>query len=377
MAEDKIHLKLGVFILSGLALCVAAVVVFGSGVLFQNTMSAETYFDESVQGLDVGAPVKYRGVKIGNVSNITFPTNEYDVGRVGGEYVMVVMELEKSIIDQFFDDDDISKEVGQIVADGLRVRLTIQGLTGVSFLEFDYFDPARNTVLPISWTPKHLFVPSAPSTFSRIEEALNTVASGLDTVKEFDFLRLTDTLNAILDKINASLESAKVDQVSDLVVKNLEQLSKVFVLVEEMLAAEGADTILPNLAKSAEIMAGVLDESEDELIKTVDNFETTAANLAATSERVNALLTSPDMTKGVESLAHGLQDVEQIAAGLKRSTKSLGELAAGNKEDIRTIIEETKMLVENLNLLIRGLEANPATLIFGTPPERIDLEELP
>jgi paraquat-inducible protein B len=377
MPEDKVYIKLGIFIVCGLFLCVTAVIILGSGVLFKNTISAETYFNESVQGLDVGAPVKYRGVQIGNVSEITFPTSEYTIEDIGAEYVMVMMELEKGIINTFFKDQDIQKEVGEIIAEGLRVRLTVQGLTGVSFLEMDYFDPERNQVLPISWVPKSLFIPSAPSTFSRIEEALNTAASGLDALREIDLSQLTDNVTGILEKINTSLESAQVDQISDLLVKNLDSLSKVVMSVEGMLAAEGAQTIMPNMVQSAQSLAKILEESDDDIVRTIDNFEATTANLAETSEKVNALLASPDMVQGMESLANGLKDIDLIAAGLKRSVTALSEMSEGNKEDIRSIVEESKMLMENLNLLIRGLEANPAVLLFGSPPQPIDLEKLP
>jgi ABC-type transporter Mla subunit MlaD len=63
--------------LSGITIAVLAVIILGTGALFKKKVMMETYFDESVQGLSVGAPLKYRGVTIGSVEHIGFVRNDY------------------------------------------------------------------------------------------------------------------------------------------------------------------------------------------------------------------------------------------------------------------------------------------------------------
>ncbi len=70
MASPSNHWKLGLFVVCGVALGLTSVVVLGARGLHENTVSYQSYFDESVQGLDVGSPVKFRGVTIGTVSKI-------------------------------------------------------------------------------------------------------------------------------------------------------------------------------------------------------------------------------------------------------------------------------------------------------------------
>lgn len=62
------YYRLGLFVMIGAAALVAVILVFGARNLFTKTITAETYIKESVQGLDVGAPVRFRGVRIGQIS---------------------------------------------------------------------------------------------------------------------------------------------------------------------------------------------------------------------------------------------------------------------------------------------------------------------
>src|SRR5438477_10217476 len=77
MSAQAHYFKIGLFMLSGITLVVLAVIILGAGALFKKKFMMETYFDESVQGLSVGAPLKYRGVTIGRVEHIGFVRNEY------------------------------------------------------------------------------------------------------------------------------------------------------------------------------------------------------------------------------------------------------------------------------------------------------------
>jgi len=72
MSEKANYFKIGLFFLSGTILAVIALIILGEGTFFQKKVLLETYFKESVQGLDIGSPVKFRGVLIGNVEKITF-----------------------------------------------------------------------------------------------------------------------------------------------------------------------------------------------------------------------------------------------------------------------------------------------------------------
>ena len=115
---------------------------------------SRSYFSESVQGLEVGAPVKYRGVTIGRVTDIGLVSAEYG-GRqpidaasatpIGWCSCAIVVDTTK--IGQMPD-------TAEAVALGLRARLASQGITGLSYLELDFVDPARYPALDVPWPPK-------------------------------------------------------------------------------------------------------------------------------------------------------------------------------------------------------------------------------
>ena len=84
------YFKIGLFVISATIIGVLGVVVLGVGTIFQKRTWVETYIDESVQGLDVGSPVKFRGVPVGKVEQITLTSVEYSTRR---RYVVVRIGL--------------------------------------------------------------------------------------------------------------------------------------------------------------------------------------------------------------------------------------------------------------------------------------------
>ena len=78
MSAEARYFRVGLFVLVGIAVIVAAVLVLAGGNLFRQPVVAETYFDEAVEGLEVGSPVKLRGVQIGQVSWIGFVDDVYE-----------------------------------------------------------------------------------------------------------------------------------------------------------------------------------------------------------------------------------------------------------------------------------------------------------
>src|SRR6266536_1709719 len=78
MSAKANYFKLGLFVIGATVALVLLLVILGSGKWFQSKTVVETYFDESVQGLDVGSKVKYRGVNVGEVTKIGFTYNKYE-----------------------------------------------------------------------------------------------------------------------------------------------------------------------------------------------------------------------------------------------------------------------------------------------------------
>jgi phospholipid/cholesterol/gamma-HCH transport system substrate-binding protein len=135
LARPSTKVKVGTFVLVAVGLIVIGVAILGSGSLFRQTERAETYINESVQGLDVGSSVKFRGVQIGRVTDIGFVQPEYDVDRSSELARLVLVRFE--IFPRTFGAGvgSLGREVEGMVQRGLRVRLAQQGLTGTEYLE--------------------------------------------------------------------------------------------------------------------------------------------------------------------------------------------------------------------------------------------------
>src|SRR5580700_6513565 len=92
MAAPTNHWKLGLFVVAGFVVSVASIAALGARSLQRETVSYASFFDESVQGLDVGSPVKFRGVAIGSVSVINIAPDHRQVA--------VTCQLEVSQLDE-------------------------------------------------------------------------------------------------------------------------------------------------------------------------------------------------------------------------------------------------------------------------------------
>jgi phospholipid/cholesterol/gamma-HCH transport system substrate-binding protein/paraquat-inducible protein B len=145
------YFKVGLFVIFSMALLIAAIILFGAGEVFQQKAYLETYVDESVQGVEAGSPVKHRGVPNGNIAEIDFVRNVYPDQLKGddlytkGRYVYILVALNPSAF-RGVDEYDAPLAIERMVQDGLRLQMVPQGITGIYYLEADYFDPRR--ILP-------------------------------------------------------------------------------------------------------------------------------------------------------------------------------------------------------------------------------------
>src|ERR1700754_700444 len=107
MSQKPNYFRIGLFIVVALAVLTGGLIAFGAGQMFRPRIYIETYVDGTVQGVDVGSPVKFRGVPIGQVSSISFTFNEYgapsQVGRFN--YVRILMEIEREMFPGMFSEN--------------------------------------------------------------------------------------------------------------------------------------------------------------------------------------------------------------------------------------------------------------------------------
>jgi len=126
---------IGVFVVGAAALLVIAIAVFGSGALFKRSDKYVLFFDGSVKGLSVGAPVIFRGVKIGNISQVSliYDSSTKDV------LIPVIIDVELDRV-RGVPDKLGYPDYSFLIKQGLRAKLEIQNfITGQLMLAFDFY----------------------------------------------------------------------------------------------------------------------------------------------------------------------------------------------------------------------------------------------
>ncbi|MEX1110662.1 MAG: MlaD family protein [Chthoniobacterales bacterium] len=295
MSAKSNYFKIGLFILAGFALLVAGLLFLGADSMFRPRIYLETYVDGTVQGIDVGSPVKFRGVQIGRVSRVDFCFNEYgpQPGDDRLDYVYIEMEVNKQVFRGMFD-DDVGAMIGKAVDQGLRVMLQPQGITGLNFAELNYVDRAPPP-LEIWWTPRHPYIPSAPGTLASMLDSVNSI---MDTFKALDIKDTVRELNAVmqnfnttLGKLQSSLDEMDLAETSANLQGLIDEMRrKVAELPVEKLGEDGRQ-MMETVTAAAGEMQGLVDRLEGNPLLNekavggiVRDFQSTAANFRILSE---------------------------------------------------------------------------------------------
>src|SRR5262245_15332028 len=191
MSAKANYFKLGLFILIAFTIGIGAVVVLGASRLFKPQHILETYLNQSVQGIELGSKVKYRGVSIGSVRRVGFTRNHYSrAEKRPTQHSYVLLEIEITSMPFTKESaEEIKRNLPQEVEHGLRARITSQGVTGTSYIELDYVDPTRFPPLPIDWEPEHPYIPSAPSALARIVSSAEDFFASLERI---DLAKIAD-----------------------------------------------------------------------------------------------------------------------------------------------------------------------------------------
>lgn len=288
------YFKIGLFVLTLIGVLVAGILWLGANTLFKETVLLETYMDESVQGLAVGSPVMQRGVQIGTVKQITFVPREYEMPPDTTEaapfqrYVMVIMSIEKAHFFGAQSDHDVRDILQQWIDNGLRLKLSPQGITGIYYLEADFVDPKRYPAMSVPWTPKYHFVPSSPSLFGSFSKSADTLFQSLSKV---DFEKLAASLQQSFDSITTGIQDAQLVRVREEMLRLITQLQQASNHATELLDPDAPDTgsaNLPQFINQLNVTLKRIDQfvstQQPELERIVTNLNQASANLRELTE---------------------------------------------------------------------------------------------
>ncbi len=339
------YFKLGLFVIGAVVSAAVLLIIIGSGRAFQQKITIETYFNESVQGLDIGSKVKYRGVVIGEVTRISFTYVKYQQEKPMSErlrYVLVEAQLQPKLLGGRVASEITGAEsMPAEVERGLRVRSAPQGITGTNYLEIDYVDPPPAPP-PIDWTPDHAYIPSAPSTVTAL---INSASEIMDRLHKLDVEGTVANLNRLMVTTNdriAAIDTRTLSQRAD------RALAKIESTLDSIAAKKLSDEAVGLLAE--------LRETNASLKKTLANpaLQKLPDDAAAAVARVRAIVDDPNLPKTIGHLSQTLGRLDRI-------------LGAG-ESDIAVTVENLRQITDNLRDLSEDTKRYPANVIFGAPP---------
>lgn len=186
---------IGAFVIGGFALLFLALISFGGVSFFSKPQRFVVLFNESVHGLDLGSPVKLRGVRVGRVVDLNL---RYDA-RSGRSVVAVVCEIGKdAMTDGRGAGIDVAsrEELQRLVDRGLRAQLGVLGLaTGMLYVELDIVDPKEFPADKGATDGNYVVVPALPSAISAFQASASEI---LSKIKRIDFAGLSEEVKALV-----------------------------------------------------------------------------------------------------------------------------------------------------------------------------------
>jgi ABC-type transporter Mla subunit MlaD len=341
------YFKLGLFVIGAVIAGAVLIIVIGSGRWFQPKLMLESYFNESVQGLEIGSKLKYRGVVIGEVTRIGFTYNKYQLDRPIAQrlrYVLVEAQIQPKLLGGRAAAGDLTEpeNAKSEIEHGLRIRLAPQGITGTSYLEMEYVDPPP-AIPPIDWVPETLYIPSAPSTVSTF---VNSAMDVLDKLSKLEIEKTLDNLDKLLVTANARIGAIDTKTLS-------QRTERVLAKVETTL--DNVDS--KKLSDEAVALMGELRTTNAELKRTLANpaLQKLPDDAAAAIARAKALVDDPNLQKSVAHLSRTLARLERIFGG--------------GEADLALTVENLRQITDNLRDLTEDTKRYPANVIFGEPPK--------
>ena len=345
MSGNANYFKIGLFVIGATIVAVVGVVVLGAGALFQKKVLMETYIEESVQGLDVGSPVKFRGVPIGKVDAITLTSIEYPTRR---RYVLVRADIAPKMFQVPLGKPRSPGFMAEVER-GLRVRLAPQGLTGQAYLEVDYLDPKLNQPLEIDWQPAYPYVPSARSRFTQLTESLEQI---LRNIEQIDIPRLVQTMERSLDTLTKLTEGADFRQLSTQAVALLAELRQTNRQLKDVVGSDDLKRAVADAAVAAGTARQILERADKPVTELI-------ADLPRASKSLNRL---------VQRLNEVTDGLPETNADLRQTVQQLNRLVAGQQDDIEKTVQNLRSISEKIKATIDDSSRYPSQVLFGGPP---------
>jgi paraquat-inducible protein B len=308
---------IGLFIVIGVALGVIGLLLFSSSKFLARTRQCIVYFNESLNGLNEGAPVKYRGVTIGSVKRVMVRFNQ-----ATNDYAMpVIIELEEKLINQRLGEPTevfTERALEERINRGMRASLQSESLvTGVLYIDMR---PNPKPAPPVFHQVVKLY-PEVPSEPTKIQELFNNLGA-------LDIKGIETNLNVLLTRIDSVLGGLRTGEINA-------GITNVILSAQQLIASPQITNSLVALRATLDqyrLLGEKLNARVDPLADSVTNSLAeathTLAQIRAAAENLRTLI-APDspvrdnLDLALQQLAGAVQSFSALADFLKQHPNAL------------------------------------------------------
>lgn len=315
MNETRKPFWIGIFLLSGLVLLIGGVLMLARDNVWSKPVEYVVYFTGALDGLDVGADVTYRGVKVGSVRDIRL---SYD-RKINDVIMPVVIRINTDTGTGANTGPQLDRSIARLLDRGLRAQLQVPSLlTGKAIVALDFF-PGQAGYVRSNDVTGLTVIPTVSSRIDQLADLVHDLADGLRTVP-----------------LKETLEAAN---------RTMLKLENLLGMPELENSVAGMSDLLGNL----NTIAGQLEQSMPALLENLDG--------------------------GSKELRQALTEVRQVAVGAQQALEGANQLVGEGRRSLSPASELQYELIQTLQNVSRAskslertaqaIEQQPQSLIFG------------
>ena len=314
----------GMFVIGALLLFVVGFLSFGGSNIFKKPARFMIYFDESVSGLDPGAPIKFYGVRVGRVAAVSA---RYDASSRKA-LVQTVCEINRSVVtDAAGKEIDLTNaaELQTFIDRGLRAKLNFTGITGLLFVELSIEDPRVYPANPRFMTEPLPVVPAITSPISEVQQSIVEIVAD---IKQVDFAGLSKQVKTLLDTTNQKVASFDAKGLGDKVGNAADAVTGFVNSPETRQTFINLNAALSDLRVLLARIDGNVGPISEDLKKTLLEAQAALKSLESTATTTQRFVASQsnlgeEVTGALRQLADAAAALERLSDALTRNPSSL------------------------------------------------------
>ena len=339
MSEKANPVLVGGFALGGLVIAIAGLLVFGGGKMFEKKFVCVAYFQESLSGMDIGAPVEYKGVRIGTVSDVKLIVDRENKKLV--RPVTILLEPSRLSFKTGENDRDFSIEgIENSIKDGLRAKLATQSmLTGKLKIELD-IQPNKEAIFRAD-NKEILEIPTILSPIEAMKEQFG----------QMHFSAVFADIHEITESISTIVDNEETKNLTKELNKTLRAVQEMMVTANKQLSTVGES--VSTMAVNANKLMGDLD---GQIVPASENLASIATSAKLSMKNANKLM---------------MEFAASMTPLMKETTVAVGRIGGALDErstlrvELEDMIDSLAKAAKSFSELTSYIEQHPESLLRG------------